>query len=304
MASIELTARLPWQGAFCYPCTVPELPDLVHIEAVLARTVCGLRIVEVRVGDPVVFRLMVPGPLPSLLTDKRITGVKRIGQFLRFSLEGELVLVVNAMLTGRYALVTGGKRRDSKNLILALRFDSGMELHYADETRMGKIYVAETRQMTEIPGLRDLGVDLLSPEFTLDRFRLLAAGRRDQVRQFLLDKTALASIGNAYADEILFAAKLHPKTFCHQLRAEDVDRLFEAIRDTLGWAIREIETRDQPIEIKLRDFLKVRGRASQPCSACKTVIRRVRVGRDDACFCPTCQPATRKLFVDFRKVRP
>ena len=282
---------------------MPELPDLVHIEAVLARTVCGLRIVEVRVGDPVVLRLMVPGPLPALLTDNRITAVKRIGQFLRFSLEGELVLVVNAMLTGRYALVSGGKRRDGKSLILALRFDSGMELHYTDETRMGKIYVAETRQMIEIPGLRDLGVDLLSSEFTLDRFRLLAAGRRDQVRQFMLDKTALASIGNAYADEILFAARLHPKTFCHQLRAEDVDRLFGAIRDTLTWAIREIAAREQPIEIKLRDFLKVRGRAGQPCPVCQTVIRRVRVGRDDACFCPTCQPATRKLFVDFRKVR-
>ena len=281
---------------------MPELPDLVHVEAVLARTVCGLRIAEVRVGDPVVLRLMVPGPLPALLVSKRITAVNRLGQFLRFSLGGDLVLVVNAMLSGRYALVSGAKRRDGKNLILALRFESGLELHYADETRMGKIYVAEARQVAEIPGLRDLGVELLSPEFTLDRFRTLAAGRRDQVRQFLLDKTALASIGNAYADEILFAARLHPKTFCNKLLAEDVDRLFAAIRDTLAWAIREIETRNQPIETKVRDFLKVRGRAGQPCPACKTVIRKVRVGRDDACFCPQCQPATRKLFVDFSKL--
>ena len=281
---------------------MPELPDLVHIEAVLARTVCGLRIVEARVGDPVVLRLMVPGPLSALLVNKRITQVKRIGQFLRFSLEGELVLVVNAMLTGRYSLVSEGKRRGSANLILALRLESGMELHYADETRMGKIYVAEARQMAEITGLRDLGMDLLSPEFTLPRFRQLWTGRRDQVRQFLLDKTALASIGNAYADEILFAAKVHPKTFCHQLRPADVERLFAAIRDTLAWAIHEIETRDEPIESKVRDFLRVRSRAGQPCSVCGTVIRRVRVGRDDACFCPACQPTSRKLFVDFSKL--
>jgi len=285
---------------------VPELPDLVHIESVLARTVCGLRIAEVRMGDPVVLRLMVPGPLPALLMNKSITAVKRIGQFLRFSLDSDLVLVVNAMLTGRYALVSGDKRQAhknlGKNLILVLRFDSGLELHYADETRMGKIYVAETRQVAEIPGLRDLGVELLSPEFTLQRFRALAAGRRDQVRQFLLDKTALASIGNAYADEILFVARLHPKTFCNKLRAEDVERLFTAIRNTLAWAIREIETRGEPIENKVRDFLKVRGRAGQPCPTCGTVIRKVRVGRDDACFCPQCQPATRKLFVDFSKL--
>ncbi len=289
-------------GQRCYPYAVPELPDLVHIEGVLARAVCGLRIVETRVGDPVVLRLMVPGPLAALLLDKHITEVKRIGQFLRFSLDGELVLVVNAMLTGRYALVGDGKWRAGKNLILALRFENGIELHYADETRMGKIYVAEARQLAEIPGLRDLGVDLLSPEFTLERFRALAAGRRDQVRQFLLDKTALASVGNAYADEILFAAKLHPKTFCNKLSPEEMDRLFAAVRDTLAWAIREVETRAEPIETKVRDFLKVRGRAGQPCLVCGTVIRRVRVGRDDACFCPTCQPTQRKLFVDFSKL--
>ncbi len=281
---------------------MPELPDLVHVEAVLARTICGLRIVDVRVGDPVVLRVMVAGQLPALLRDKRITGVKRIGQFLRFSLDGELVLVVNAMLTGCYALVGEGSRRAGKNAILAVQFESGPELHYRDETRMGKIYVAHAHQMSEIPGLRDLGTDLLSPQFILDRFRVLATGRRDQVRQFLLDKTALASIGNAYADEILFAAGLHPKTFCNRLRAEEVDRLFAAIRDTLAWAIREIQTRDEPIAIKVRDFLKVRGRNGRPCLVCGTVVRRVRVGRDDACFCPTCQPTTRRLFVDFSKL--
>jgi len=281
---------------------VPELPDLVHIESVLARAVCGLRIAEIRMGDPVVLRLMVPGPLPALLTDRRITEVKRVGQFLRFSLEGGLFLVVNAMLTGRYALVGPGKSRASKALILAMRLENGIELQYSDETRMGKIYVAKAQHLAEIPGFRDLGVDLLSPDFTLDRFRTLACKRREQVRQFLLDKTALASIGNAYADEILFAAKLHPKTFCHQLHPEDVDRLFAAVRDTLAWAMDEIEARDQPIENKVRDFLKVRGRAGQPCATCTTIIRKVRVGRDDACFCPTCQPTTRKLFVDFSKL--
>jgi formamidopyrimidine-DNA glycosylase len=281
---------------------VPELPDLVHVEAVLSRAVGGLRIVEARVGDPVVLRLMTAEAFPGLLLGKRITAVKRRGQFLCFSLEPGLALVVNAMLTGRYTLITDGHSRGGKDLILALSFENGSELQYSDETRMGKIYVTPAEQMASIPGLRDLGVDLLSPLFTQDHFRKLVAGRRDQVRQFLLDKTALASIGNAYADEILFAARLHPKTFCKQLQAEEVDRLFVAIRETLNWAIQEIQTRAQPIEKKVRDFLKVRGRAGQACPVCTTKIRRVRVGRDDACFCPTCQPTNRKLFVDFSKL--
>jgi len=280
---------------------VPELPDLVHVEAVLRRSVCDRVIVEARVGDPVVLRLMVREAFPALLVGRRIVAVTRRGQFLRFDLDGGLCLVVNAMLSGRYALAESGTR-SSRDLILALGFGDGSELRYTDETRMGKIYVAGVDQLDQIPGFASLGIDLLSEDFTLSRMRRLTAGRRDQVRQFLLDKTTLASIGNAYADEILFAARLHPKTFCHKLQPGDVDRLYAAIRDTLHSAITEIETRNQPIEVKVRDFLKVRGRAGQPCPACAATIRRVRVGRDDACFCPTCQPADRKLFLDFRKV--
>jgi formamidopyrimidine-DNA glycosylase len=263
--------------------------------------VCGLPINDVRVGDPVVLRLMIPDPFPAVLKDKRIVEVRRRGQFLRFDLDGGLCLVVNAMLTGRYSLAEAGARA-GRDVILALAFSGGSELCYADETRMGKIYVARVDQLDQIPGFATLGVDLLSDDFTLAHMRRLVAGRRDQVRQFLLDKTALASIGNAYADEILFAARLHPKTFCHKLQRDEVDRLFAAIRDTLNAAIREIQARNQPIEVKVRDFLKVRGRAGAPCPVCATTIRRVRVGRDDACFCPTCQPTERKLFVDFRKV--
>ena len=281
--------------------SVPELPDLVHVEAVLRRSVCGLPITDVRVGDPVVLRIMMPDPFPAVLKDKRIIEVKRRGQFLRFDLDGGLCMVVNAMLTGRYSLVETGTRA-GRDLILALAFSGGTELRYADETRMGKIYVARADQLDQIPGFATLGVDLLSDDFTLAHMRRLVAGRRDQVRQFLLDKTALASIGNAYADEILFAARLHPKTFCHKLQPDEVDRLFAAIRDTLNAAIREIQARNQPIEVKVRDFLKVRGRAGEPCLVCATTIRRVRVGRDDACFCPICQPTARTLFVDFRKV--
>jgi formamidopyrimidine-DNA glycosylase len=270
----------------------------------LARTVCDLRIAEVRVGDTVVLRLMVAGAPTDLLIGKRIVRVDRVGQFLRFDLDQDLVLVINAMLSGRYFVVDGDARIKHKNLVLAVRFENGRELRYDDDTRMGKIYVAAASQTSSIPGFRDLGVDLLSPAFTLEHFRRVFAKRRDQVRQFLLDKTALASIGNAYADEILFAATLHPKTLCRQLDSSDVDRLYAAIGDTLAWAIRTIDERNQPTEVKVRDFLKVRGRAGKPCFDCNTILRRVRVGRDDACFCPHCQPSTRKLFVDFSRLPP
>ena len=142
---------------------------------------------------------MVPESFPALLVGRRIVAVTRRGQFLRFDLDGGLCLVVNAMLSGRYALTEPGTRSGS-DLILALSFLGGSELRYSDESRMGKIYVASLDQLDQIPGFASLGIDLLSDDFTLPRMRRLTAGRRDQVRQFLLDKTTLASIGNAYAD--------------------------------------------------------------------------------------------------------
>ncbi len=281
---------------------MPELPDLVHIAEVLQRAILNQPIVSVRVGDPVVLRLMANQPLADALCGKCIRAIARRGHFLRFLLDGKLLLVVNAMLAGRFVLAPKVASRLGKDVIVALGFQDGQELHYRDDMRMGKIYLATAAQEHEIPTYRDLGVDLLSESFDLPLFRNLIAGRRDQVRQFLLDKSTLASIGNAYADEILFAARIHPKTFCHHLMPETVDTLFRAIRQTLDHAIAEIRERGEPIQTKVRDFLAVRGKARQACPTCGTTIRMVRVGRADAHFCPSCQPTDRNLAVDFRRL--
>jgi formamidopyrimidine-DNA glycosylase len=225
---------------------------------------------------------------------------------MRFGLEGDLVIVVNAMLVGRYKLIAAGAdrpKKDSKKdptaLGLALVFDDAPELQYVDEKRMGKVYVAAASDEGKIPVYSQLGLDVMSPAFTREAFGKAAARRRDQVRAFLMDKRALASIGNAYADEILFAARLHPKTFCNKLDAAALDALHAAIGQVLRDAIDEIRRRDEPIDVKVRDFLKVRGRDGKPCLVCGTTIRAVRVGDGDACFCPSCQPETRKLFINW-----
>jgi formamidopyrimidine-DNA glycosylase len=281
---------------------MPELPDLVHVAAVLERTILNQTIVGARLGDPVVLRLMAGAAFPDALCGKRIRAIERRGHFLRFELDGDFLLVANAMLAGRFVLAPTKLGHASKDLIVGLAFADGRELRYEDELLMGKIYWARVEQEREIPGYRDLGVDLMSESFDLTLFRKLIAGRRDQVRQFLLDKTTMASIGNAYADEILFAARIHPKTFCHRLPPEAVDTLYQSIRRTLDHAIAEISGRDEPIETKVRDFLSVRGKARQPCPTCGTRIRTVRVGRADGYFCPNCQPTERNLVVDFRRL--
>jgi formamidopyrimidine-DNA glycosylase len=285
---------------------MPELPDLVHVEAGLRAAVVGKHITAARTGDPTVLRIMVPEPFPGVLVGRTLANVERRGHFMRFALDNDMVIVVNAMLVGRYRLVPPGAepaKKDPRSLALALVFDGGApELQYLDDKRMGKVYVAPAADEHTIPIYGQLGADVLSPAFTREAFGALIARRRDQVRAFLMDKRALASIGNAYADEILFAAGLHPKTFCNKLAPADVDALHAAIGRVLNDAIAEIRKRDEPIEVKVRDFLKVRGRDGKPCLVCGTTIRAVRVGDGDACFCPHCQRETRKLFVNWTRL--
>jgi formamidopyrimidine-DNA glycosylase len=286
---------------------MPELPDLVRVERVLSAAIAGRRVRAARTGDPTVLRIMVSEPFPANLVGRVLRGVERRGHFMRFAFDADLVLVVNAMLVGRYRLLPGSeaaREKDPAALGFALAFEDGPELRYIDDKRMGKVYVARAADESGIAVYGGLGVDLLSDSFDRDTFMALARARRDQVRMFLMDKRALASIGNAYADEILFAARIHPKTFVRQLTAGDLDRLFTAIGQTLRHAIDEIQRRDGPIDVKVRDFLAVRGRDGKPCPNCGTKIRSVRVGDGDACFCPVCQPATRRLFVDWGRLPP
>lgn len=279
---------------------MPELPDLESLVPRLSAEMVGRTIDAVRTRAPVVWRVAVPGTPESILTGRRIVSLQRRGHFVVFSLEPPLWLVANLMLAGRFAIVPPGPR-DEAGLCAVLRL-ADRELRFLDEMQMGKLYLVERGDAARVPGLATLGIDVLSPELTAERFRALVVRRRDQVRAFLLDKTALASIGNAYADEILFDAGIHPKTFVRALSDDEVKRLYRSVRWVLRAACEEVRRRGARMDEKVRDFLKVRNRKGEPCPRCGTTIRTAGVRGVDAFFCPHCQPATRRSFVDFARL--
>ncbi len=186
-------------------------------------------VTSARVREPVVLRFTVRGNL-SLLLGRKLEDAFRKSHFLVFRFEG-LDLAVNPMLAGRFRLVEPGAP-DEASLGFALGFGD-VELRYLDDKKMGKAYLITTDDWKAIPGLQTGGIDLLSLEFSRERFVSLLKHRRDQVRVFLLDKKALDSLGNAYADEVLFEAGIHPKTFCRSLTHDDGVRLHDmaALRD-------------------------------------------------------------------------
>jgi formamidopyrimidine-DNA glycosylase len=274
---------------------MPELPDLLHILGRLRERLLGRTVSSERVREPVVLRCAVRGNL-SLLLGRPLVDLVRHAHFLVFRFEG-LDLAVNPMLAGRFRLAPAGDK-DEASLAFALGFGD-VELRYLDDKKMGKAYLIASGDWGAAPGMAAGGVDILSPQFTRERLWSLLKHRRDQVRVFLLDKKALDSLGNAYADEVLFEAGIHPKTWCRSLAHDDAMRLHDAIVKVMTEAVAEVARRDEPIEVKVRDFLKVR--LKEVCPRCSGKIRVAGVKGMDAYFCPRCQPATRSFLVDWRR---
>ncbi len=282
-----------------------ERPDLDYAVPILERELRGRRITAVRVKKPIVLRLALPGAPSELLVGRSFGDVYRRAHFAVFELgpldgsptaAGPIDLVVAPMLAGRFAL--HGDEKVPGDLAVALTVDDGRELRYRDDVQMGKVYVVPRGDRSQVPGLAKIGVDVLDPAaFTLDRFRKLARSRRDQAKVFLMDKSALDALGNAYADESLFEARVHPKSFVKALSDDELAALHRAIPEVLARANAEIAARRPAIDVKLRDFLHVRGRHLQPCPRCATPIRTAGVHGHDAYFCPTCQPETRKSAI-------
>lgn len=281
--------------------SMPELPDLLYITQYLQRKILNRRIVTVTVHQPVVIRNVIGEPVEEALRDLFFTRIDFHGPFLRFTISSMVEIVVNLMLAGRIQHQLKGEHPLGFKLI-AMKLDDGTWLNLCDDQKMAKVYILHPGEYSSIPGFTSQGVDVRSTEFSEESFVGLAArNSRKQVRVFINDHAALSSIGNAYADEILFEAKIHPKTIVASLSPEEIRTLFRAIGVVLQQGVDHVAASGQPIHIKVRDHMKVRNRQGQACPRCGTKIRREGVRGYDVFFCPSCQPATRKVFIDWKK---
>jgi formamidopyrimidine-DNA glycosylase len=267
---------------------VPEIPDLEAIRGFLAPRLTANPIVRAEASVP--WLLRSEQRLDSLC-GHAVTGVRRHGKFLLFSLDDGRVLVVNPMLTGRFHWAAPGERkRPGTCLLLAL--EDGHELRYADAKRMGRWYLLPEDGLASIPQWAHLGPDALA--ITEEEFLTGLKRHRGQAKNVLTNQEFVAGIGNAYADEILWEARIHPHRRVATLDEEQRRELYRAMRAVFEWArpILEAEVREQLSQSneEWRDHLRVHRKADQPCPRCGTPVRaQVRSGRETD-YCLTCQP--------------
>ncbi len=249
----------------------------------IADALVGKKVVAVRLGDPVVLRALKP--VDELLAGRTLRNIEHHGKFLIFTFDG-VVMTVNPMLAGIFSLQPSGAKA-TKDTRMRLEFDNGTELRYRDDVRMGKVYVG-----IDAPGLAEIGPDAGTLTWSEAEFAERAKAKRSEVRNLLQDQTFVSGIGNAYADEILWTAKLHPKRRVGSLTSDEMHAFYASLRGVVARGLAEVGSA-MPAQLgkKPRDHMQVRGRAGQPCPRCGATLMRRRKGLDDVDLCPKCQPA-------------
>ena len=271
---------------------MPELPELEVVCEVLQRRVVGqtLRAVEVLPpGGPLVIRDLTRLGFEAALTGAAVLGVVRRSKFLVFSFaagQPPLFLALNPKLTGRLQLARPAERRLARTCVV-FTLSGGGQLRYRDQKKMGQLYL--THDLAAVPDFAALGPEPF--DLTLEAFRARLRPFRGEIKGVLTRGECVAGIGNAYADEILWAARLHPYRKRTQLTAEEVERLHAAMLGTLSDAIVRVrEAMQENIDQERRDFMAVHLRGGQPCPRCGTPISLVGANERITNFCRTCQP--------------
>jgi formamidopyrimidine-DNA glycosylase len=296
----------------CYFVSDPLMPELPEVETVargLRRTIVGRRILSVRLGktdfidDPAALEVHLPG--------RQIEAVERYGKFMLLRLSpvnsagsdvrnGEAApgaLLVHLGMTGQIAPNPAAEPCE-KHTHACFLLDDDRELRYTDARRFGRLAYLSAGPLAE--ELRSFGADPL--EVSLEEFVKQARTRRARIKALLLDQSFLRGVGNIYADESLWRAKIHPARLGAALKKEQLKKLHGVLREILEKAIALrgssisdfLDVEGQPGEYQRHH--RAYGREGQRCYRCAALIRRAIVAGRSSYFCPKCQPAPRGCF--------
>jgi formamidopyrimidine-DNA glycosylase len=293
---------------------VPELPDLAILADALDTALSGRALQAWTTPQSLVVR-GTPAELDGFV-GQRLLEVWRRGKFIGFQFERDRLLL-NPMLTGRIGLAPP-KSKPLPNSAVVLTFGPAgdmpaertrtlpawpgrgadwlpaaatvVEMRYRDATRMGKLYVLPEGVKRDVAGWAEQGPDADDPALTLDEWRARIRRYSGQLKNLLRNQEFVSGIGNAYSDEILWAARLAPTRTRSSLAPDEVDGLYTATREVLAWAIEQLHALVPPRpEVEQRKFLKVHMKGGEACPRCGARISEVTAGGFVMNWCRSCQ---------------
>ncbi len=269
---------------------MPELPEVETTVRALRQPLVGRTFTEVRCYWP---RQIVKPSLAELqqrLHGQRVEAISRRAKYLLFHLSSGDYLIIHLKMTGHLSVV-GANMPADKHVHTIFSLANGQELRFRDMRKFGRVYlVAHPDEV-----LAGLGPEPLEPAFTVAELQKRLNGRSRALKPLLLDQSFVAGIGNIYADEALFAARLHPERKADSLTSQEITALHNAIQQVLQLGIQRegasIQNYVKPDGQRgdMQNAVAVFRRTGYPCSVCEAPIERIVLGGRSTHFCPSCQ---------------
>ncbi|MGA8544714.1 MAG: DNA-formamidopyrimidine glycosylase [Mycobacterium sp.] len=283
---------------------MPELPEVEVVRRGLQAHVVGRTITAVRVHHPRAVRRHEAGPadLTARLLDARITGTDRRGKYLWLILdEGDCALVVHLGMSGQMLL---GTVPNAGHLRIAAVLDDGTTLSFVDQRTFGGWLLAELidvdGSVVPVP-VAHLGRDLLDPKFDIDAVVNMLRRKHSEIKRQLLDQTVVSGIGNIYADEALWRAKVNGARLADTLTRKQLKAVLHAAAEVMRDALAQGGTSFDSLYVNVNGqsgyfdrSLDVYGREGKHCRRCGAVIRREKFMNRSSFYCPRCQPRPRR----------
>ncbi len=274
---------------------MPELPEVQTIVNDLkASAILGASVFGARVSWPASIAQPGAAEFCRRIRDRTLGSVRRRGKYIVFDFAGGGHLLIHLRMSGRLHLVPA-RQPVSKHEHVILRLDDGRELRLHDTRKFGRVHLVEGTQ--EI--FNGLGFEPLEAHFTARALGRMVGRRRRSIKPLLLDQGMIAGLGNIYADEALWRARVHPLRSADSLNQDEIRRLHRAIRSVLRQGLANAGTslgagKNNFHSIgdnrgRNQEQLRVYGRRDQPCSRCRTAIERIVVSQRSSHLCPICQ---------------
>jgi formamidopyrimidine-DNA glycosylase len=267
---------------------LPELPEVETIKNELSPHVIGRQVTGVTVHDAKLVRQPSAEEFRQKLAGKKIIDLERRGKYLIFHLSGNTALIIHLKMTGALLLDSEQANRHTR---VTFHLDNGSQLIFTDLRRLGAIWLVEN----ELAITGKLGPEPLTPEFTAESLAKRLQSHKAPIKAVLLDQTFIAGIGNMYADEALFAARIHPLRQANSLSPKEIRSLHKAIVDILrsavdsrGASVNTYKLPDGELGTAHSNF-SVAHRGGKLCHICGTPIQRLAIRNRGSYFCPICQ---------------
>ena len=277
---------------------MPELPEVETIRRVLAPLVEGRTIVDATIGDPRLTRPEPPRSVAQRLVGERVVKLDRHGKYLDVVFESGHRLLVHLRMTGSFRHMPCGAFPSDPYVRAVVSLDDESDVIYRDVRRFGTWALLDEADAAAYLSSR-LGPEPLDRAFTGRSLAGTIAGRRAPIKSLLLDQRVVAGIGNIYADEALWQARIHPLQPGSSLSRDSSAALATAVRGALrkgivrqGATLRDYQAPDGSPG-GMQDDFRVSGRRGEPCPRCGAMIVRIVVGGRGTHFCPVCQPMGR-----------